>query len=1021
MKKYVYTFISTLICLQIGFSQQLCSSTLFVSLDFVGEATISADILLEGNMADYSDLDWTDTVYTCDDIGTNPYTISGNYQGAPFTCTGEIIIEDKLPPIVVCEASAVVNISANTSSVSLDVNAFDNGTFDNCGLDSLAIDPAMLFSSQIGTIVQVTLTAYDSFGNSNSCITEVTVSGTPTLSCIANLSVVIVDGNPVTLYPSDVLVNANPVFNSLALVISQSDGSIVQDNTLTISEIGDVLTYQVTDVNTGNSCWGTLTVSGVIPGEGNAVLACNSEVNLYVPPGLTVNVSPDMILEGGPYDYSTLIVEVADQNFSPIPTSPIVDYTYAGQTLLTTVTDTVTNNSCWGTLQVELSDTFFICDTESRCTVIGDCSTGHSAADHVEWPCDLDLFSEEDIESANLSVLIQPSTLVDNFGVDTLDIQPNVINYDNDLIACTYVDQVFVLIDHYKIIRTWTILDWIAGNFYTYNQIIRVNFQPGPIECTENVVVALSGFTGTATLYPEIFVNVNPFLVDSLEFYPSVVTCEDVGEVDYLVSGIYNGTEFLCEGTFAVEDKLAPIPYCNNLTNVVFSEGQTTLDITPDMIDAGSFDTCSEVTLSVEPNQVTADQIGTLVDVTLTVTDADGNTNYCVAKVAIQGEGLNALYCVNVATILPAPGLPVQLYAEDFLVIPYAGTLELVIYDQFDNIIPNNLVSTAYADQDLTYLLTDIATGDTCLGIIQVASDDATTGLACCTGLAFYLTEGSSIQVDISDLVSPGSLALNLALEMFDEDGDAIPNNILTNEHIGQVISFTVLDIHTGNTCWATFTVEGSGTAFFICDTEPRCTPYNDCENGHSENDNIEWPCDIEIYISEESFVNGVSSIALPANLELSYGVDVMDSYPTIVNYSGDSVSLTFEDTVIDGSEIVKVLRTWIVLDWISGNTYEFVQLIKLVTETIAETEGEISDNAVIQAYPNPVVDWLSIKHIHDGLTDDAQVIISNVMGRQVLKEEFKGTHDVSHLETGTYHITIIDNSMTVTKTFIKL
>lgn len=1022
MKNFVYTLFAALISLQIGTAQQLCAETLNISLDFLGDATVTSEMLLQGNIAEYSGLDWTNTVYTCDDIGIHPYTISGSFQGAPFTCSGNISVEDKAPPVAICAASAVVMIPPNLAEVTLDVNAFDNGSFDNCELASISIDPTVILSSQVGTNVQVTLTATDIYGNWNTCWTDVTVlSGTSSLACMANVTVIIENGDPVTLFANDFLVNSDPLVTTLGLIISDSNGNVVSGNTITTSEIGGNLTYEVTDLSTGNSCWGTLTVSGVIPGEGNSVLACNDQVNLSVPSGQTVTVTADMILEGGPYDYTTLVVEVADQNFNPIPTSPEVDASYAGQTLLTTVTDTVTNNSCWGTLIVGSVSGFFICDTESRCTDIGDCSTGHSDTDHVEWPCHLDLFTQDDVTNAELGTLIQPSNLVANFNVDELDIQPNIIDYDSDLIAFNYNDQIFVLTDQYKILRTWTVLNWSTGNAYTYVQIIKLNFQAGPIECNDNVVVSLTGFDGTASLYPENFVNVNSTSVENLEFYPSEVSCDDVGVVAYLVSGTYNGEDFICQGTFIVEEKFPPIAICYNLINVSFAENQDVMEITPDMIDAGSFDVCSDVALSVEPSQITSDQIGTLVNVTLTVVDEDGNSNYCIAQLAIQGEGQNTLACISTVTVLPSPGLPVQLFAEDLLLIPFNGVLELVITDDADNVLENNLISSAYAGQNLTYVLTDPLTGNSCWGAIQVATDNSNPGLACCSGLNYYIVTGSSIQVEIEDLVSPGSLALNLSLVIFDEDGSVVENNVLTDDYIGQAMSFTVTDLDTGNTCWATFNVEGSESAFFICDTDPRCTPFNDCDNGHSSEDHIEWPCDVEIFVSAEVSSDDVFSIASPGNLELAYGVNVMDAYPTLINHSGDGIGLVYEDIVINGAEVVKIIRTWTLLNWFTGELYEYVQIIKLVIEATAETEEEgITENVVLSIYPNPTTDAITIMKNNQPFSSNAVTTIRNILGRVMVKQAYSETLDISHFDNGTYYVTVNDSGVKTTKTFIK-
>ena len=80
-------------------------------------------------------------------------------------------------------------------------------------------------------------------------------------------------------------------------------------------------------------------------------LGCNNSVQISLDTDCSVEVTPDMVLEGqGTYgcDYT---VSVLGSNGQPIPGSPVVGAAYIGETL--TVKVSLGANSCWGTITIE--------------------------------------------------------------------------------------------------------------------------------------------------------------------------------------------------------------------------------------------------------------------------------------------------------------------------------------------------------------------------------------------------------------------------------------------------------------------------------------------------------------------------------------------------------------------------------------------------------------------------------------------------------------------------------------------
>jgi subtilisin-like proprotein convertase family protein len=85
-------------------------------------------------------------------------------------------------------------------------------------------------------------------------------------------------------------------------------------------------------------------------------LACNDLVHLSPDQDCEILVTADMILEGGPYGcYDDYIVDLFyDIDMTqPVPTSPVATGAEVGLTLVVSVTDPTTGNSCWGYALVE--------------------------------------------------------------------------------------------------------------------------------------------------------------------------------------------------------------------------------------------------------------------------------------------------------------------------------------------------------------------------------------------------------------------------------------------------------------------------------------------------------------------------------------------------------------------------------------------------------------------------------------------------------------------------------------------
>ena len=115
----------------------------------------------------------TPNTFDCTDIGPNTVTlVATDGSSNNSTCTSVFILADSAGPIALCRN---ISVSLNLSGqASITLSQINNGTYDNCQLDSISIDRNQFECLDVG-VQQITLTAIDTAGNQSSCIGNVTI------------------------------------------------------------------------------------------------------------------------------------------------------------------------------------------------------------------------------------------------------------------------------------------------------------------------------------------------------------------------------------------------------------------------------------------------------------------------------------------------------------------------------------------------------------------------------------------------------------------------------------------------------------------------------------------------------------------------------------------------------------------------------------------------------------------------------------------------------------------------------
>ncbi|NNE27107.1 MAG: hypothetical protein HKN09_09710 [Saprospiraceae bacterium] len=121
------------------------------------------------------------------------------------SCTMQVTVADDTEPVTVCEQDVNVNIGS-TGMVEVFVNSFDDGSWDECGLDRVEVArmdttcvPAdTLFGESIsfcctdvGQELMIVMQAVDMGGNTNQCMIRVHVADNilPSMTCPSNMTI----------------------------------------------------------------------------------------------------------------------------------------------------------------------------------------------------------------------------------------------------------------------------------------------------------------------------------------------------------------------------------------------------------------------------------------------------------------------------------------------------------------------------------------------------------------------------------------------------------------------------------------------------------------------------------------------------------------------------------------------------------------------------------------------------------------------------------------------------------------
>lgn len=659
----------------------LCQDAI-VELDENGEGSISVDDIDNGSFdnCDIASLVLSATDFDCDDVGDNPVTLTvTDVNGNVSSCVANVDVQDNIAPTALCQ-DALVELDENGEG-SIGADDIDNGSFDNCDIESLELSVTDFDCDDIGSN-SVVLTVTDVNGNVSSCEANVEVEDNlaPILVCVDSTEIFLDENGEAALDLDDVVISVsdNCEVEQLFANVDQYDCSLVGSHDLFITAIDP----------SGNetTCDFHLQVIDNIP----PVLVCVDSLTIALDAtGFASLDLDDVVIEvSDACGIAELFANVDEYDCDLVGEHDLfvtaIDSNGNESTCdfhLTVVDNIAPELSCVDSLEISLDSTGFAAlDINDVVVSVSDaCGIAELFANVEEYDCDLvgehDLFVTAIDSNGNESTCDFHLTVVDDIApvlvcvgeidiflsedgaasVDPLDLVESVS--DNCEVDAVNAEPITFSCDDVGIIMISVEASDVNGNVSSCQVTANVQDTIPPTLICNDITVELDANGQVIVTADDVdggsFDNCGIASVDP-EFV--ILTCDDIGENAYVgVVTDVNGNSASCEVTVTVEDNLPPVAQCVAGFEVELLPPDFTFVLEPSDIDDGSFDNCGDVTLSIEPTELGIGDVGS-VDVVLTVTDGSGNTSTCVTTLTVIDLPPCEITCPDDVVVSNDPG-----------------------------------------------------------------------------------------------------------------------------------------------------------------------------------------------------------------------------------------------------------------------------------------------------------------------------------------------------------------------------
>jgi hypothetical protein len=735
----------------------------------------------------------------------------------------EILIGDFEDPVSACRDTTVY--LDGSGNVTVTAAMLDNGTTDNCVVDSFALSQSLFVCADTGTTV-VTLTAFDGVLNNNSCTSNVTVidSTAPVAVCVdtigyldasgqINVAAALVDGGSndncgigtafvtpanfvcadtglqvITLTVLDVSGATDDCTANLTVADSTRPVAVCQDVTVQLDTAGNA-SIGLADVENGSSdnC-----------GISNSFLSRTSFSCADVP-GVTITMT--VVDVSGNAGTCQSFIRVED-TVAPVVTcrDTLIYIDSTGQALLIpSDVDAGSSDNC-GIDFSSLSQTLFTCiDTGANNVTLSVQDADTNIATCISVVTVLDTVPPTAVCSDTIFYL-------DSVGVAVVDPAVFGVNsFDN----CLFFDSSFVNVGPFTCADTGShpvtlVVRDVNQRIDSCSGTVTIADSTAPfVMCRDTSLILDGGGNASITAAALNMGTVDNCSLDTIYISQSAFSCSDVGMNNVVFTAVdVFGNLSNCISVVTIRDTVPPGAVCRDTTLYLNAGGNAGL--TASDLDNGSSDNCAIDTLIATQLAFSCADTGQTA-VTLSVIDADSNVTNCISQVTVLD------------TISP-----VAICGDTVLYLDAAGSVSLspsvVDRGSFDNCPIDTLIlsSSGYTCQDTGLNVLSLTVEDpsgnstTCTANVTVL--DSTLPAAICADTTLYLDINGNLSI------GPG----NVAPASFDNcgfDTSFVSAGSFTCTDTGlQVITVTFTD-PSGNTstCTSNLTVADSTPPTVLC------------------------------------------------------------------------------------------------------------------------------------------------------------------------------------------------------------
>jgi len=564
---------------------------------------------------------------------TFSYTVTDGVDSDTGTAT--IIVNDTIVPEVNTMDTTVYLNALGT--ISINPTFVENGSTDNIGVDSFALDKTLFDCNNLGNNT-VTLTVYDAEGNYSSDTAIVLVKDTIAPIALCKDSIVVF----LDTYGS-VTIAEDSVDNGSTDVVC---GGLSFDTDVTSFGCSDVfetniVTLTVTDAS-GNDSYCTSKV--VVKDTVSPVVACKP-ATVYLDETGFVSIAEDSIDNGSSdacgitFDTDTTEFDCSDVFETNIVTLKVTDASgnWSICSSEVTVLDTVRPIVKCKPITVYLDDDGFATIAEDSVDNGSSDACGISAyeTDTTEFDC-------SDIFETNI-VTLKVTDASGNWSICTSEV--TVLDTISPVVACkpitVYLDETgFASIEEDSIdngssdacgvafdtdttefgctdlfennIISLKVTDLSGNSSYCKSQVV-VKDTISPIAlCKDSIVVYLDSDGIMIIAEDSIDDGSNDIVCGDLSFDTDITefSCSDIAEDNIVTLRVTDASRnsSYCETKVVVKDTIAPTILRNNINAYLNEEG--TVNLAPDMVDNGSYDACGILGMRLDSTYFDCSSIG---------------------------------------------------------------------------------------------------------------------------------------------------------------------------------------------------------------------------------------------------------------------------------------------------------------------------------------------------------------------------------------------------------------------------